>query len=265
MNYYEHHMGDYLKATAHLSALEDCFYRRALDWYYSNEKALPEEVSQVARLLRAQGAQERKAVASVLSEFFTLSADGWHNKRADAEIIDLHIRQETNRENGRKGGRPKKEPNNNPEVSGGFQVANPDESETKGLQTPDSSLQTPDQKHRAPRSPSGSRLPTDWSIPDDWIPVAESIGVPVGAVLVEASKFRDHWLAKSGKDGRKADWLACWRTWCRNAVDWTYQPKNGGQRGTNQPVRLTAVDRAIADNEQHRLRREGTTGRTIDG
>ena len=79
------------------------------------------------------------------------------------------------------------------------------------------------------RSPTGSRLPADWSLPGDWIPVAETIGVPVGAVLVEAEKFRDHWLAKSGKDGRKSDWLATWRTWCRNSVEWTYRKQPAGK------------------------------------
>lgn len=246
MNYYEHHMGDYLKATAHLSALEDCFYRRALDWYYSNEKPLPSDEAQVARLLRAQGASERKAVKDVLSEFFALTNDGWRNKRADSEIADFHVRLEKNRENGKKGGRPRK-PNQNPKITDGFNSANPSESETKGHQTPDSSNQSSSlRSEERKRSPAGSRLPTDWSIPDDWISVATEIGIPAGAVCVEAEKFRDHWLAKSGKDGRKSDWLATWRTWCRNANDWTYKPKTGGPHGTNQIVRLSAVDRVRA-------------------
>lgn len=28
-------------------------------------------------------------------------------------------------------------------------------------------------------------------------------------------RFRDYWIAKPGKDGRKADWLATWRNWVR--------------------------------------------------
>jgi hypothetical protein len=30
-----------------------------------------------------------------------------------------------------------------------------------------------------------------------------------------AANFADHWHAKPGKDGRKLDWLATWRTWVR--------------------------------------------------
>lgn len=31
-----------------------------------------------------------------------------------------------------------------------------------------------------------------------------------------AERFKDHWLAKPGKDGRKTDWPATWRNWVRN-------------------------------------------------
>ena len=30
-----------------------------------------------------------------------------------------------------------------------------------------------------------------------------------------AEMFRDHWIAKPGKEGRKLDWLATWRNWVR--------------------------------------------------
>jgi hypothetical protein len=32
-------------------------------------------------------------------------------------------------------------------------------------------------------------------------------------------KFRDYWRAKPGAGGRKLDWDATWRNWCRNAED----------------------------------------------
>ena len=34
---------------------------------------------------------------------------------------------------------------------------------------------------------------------------------------LESAKFGDFWRAKTGKDATKADWLATWRNWCRNA------------------------------------------------
>lgn len=69
----------------------------------------------------------------------------------------------------------------------------------------------------------GERLSGDWSLPDDWRPDALDAGVPVGAVDLESSKFRDYWVAKTGKDATKHDWRATWRNWCRNAAGRTYK------------------------------------------
>lgn len=86
MNYYEHHLGDYDGATAHLSWQEDCAYRRMLCLYYRTESALPADSKQLCRLLRAKTKTERAAVQQVLVEFFELADDGWHNARCDEDI-----------------------------------------------------------------------------------------------------------------------------------------------------------------------------------
>lgn len=86
MNYYEHHIGDYIKATAHLSMLEDAAYRRLIDAYYTRELPLPVEKKACHRLARAFSKPEKEAVDTVLEEFFSLDADGWHQKRCDQEI-----------------------------------------------------------------------------------------------------------------------------------------------------------------------------------
>jgi uncharacterized protein YdaU (DUF1376 family) len=86
VNYYEHHIGDYAEATAHLSFVEDAAYSRLIRKYYSTEKPLPCNVAAVARLVAARTDDERSAVESVLNEFFELREDGWHNARCDEEI-----------------------------------------------------------------------------------------------------------------------------------------------------------------------------------
>lgn len=93
MNYYEHHIGDYDSATAHLSLLEDAVYRRLISRYYRTEFPLPAEPKAVCRLVRARSKLERDTVADVLQEFFELRADGWHNSRCDAEIARFRERQ----------------------------------------------------------------------------------------------------------------------------------------------------------------------------
>ncbi len=84
MNYYQFHVGDYVLHTAHLSPLEDIAYRRLLDLYYTSEEPIPLDVDRVAKLIRMR--EQRDIVAEVLSDFFVLEDDGYHSKRADAEI-----------------------------------------------------------------------------------------------------------------------------------------------------------------------------------
>jgi uncharacterized protein YdaU (DUF1376 family) len=86
MNYFEHHIGDYAEATAHLTFVEDAAYSRMIRKYYATEKPLPADVKAVQRLVAARTKEEREAVATVLEEFFVLAEDGWHNARCDAEI-----------------------------------------------------------------------------------------------------------------------------------------------------------------------------------
>lgn len=68
-------------------------------------------------------------------------------------------------------------------------------------------------------APRGSRLPESWSLPKawgDWALIEFPSWTPE-AVRSEASKFRDWWVSKTGKDATKLDWEATWRNWCRNA------------------------------------------------
>jgi uncharacterized protein YdaU (DUF1376 family) len=86
VNYYEHHIRDYDAATAHLSWDQDMAYARLLRWYYRKERALPADVSEACRQIRATTKAQREAVESVLREFFELREDGWHKDVCDEAI-----------------------------------------------------------------------------------------------------------------------------------------------------------------------------------
>lgn len=132
MNFYPHHIGDYLTATVHLSWLEDCSYRRLLDVYYSREQAIPIDVAQACRLVRASSKDERKAVETVLQEFFTQTPTGWAHGRCDEEIQKAKEAAERARLNGKKGGRPPiHKPTANPEITQLVSVANPEKSKSQ--------------------------------------------------------------------------------------------------------------------------------------
>ncbi|MES2585846.1 MAG: YdaU family protein [Pseudomonadota bacterium] len=93
MNYYEHHIGDYAEATAHLTFIEDATYSRLIRKYYATEKPLPIDVKLVQRLINARSKEEKNAVVSVLNEFFTLTDDGWRQERCDHEIARFKDKQ----------------------------------------------------------------------------------------------------------------------------------------------------------------------------
>lgn len=86
MNYYELHIGDFIRDTVSLTMLEEGAYRRLMDQAYQTERPLPADKKMVYRLARANTAPERKAVDFVLASFFQLTEDGFSQKRIQAEI-----------------------------------------------------------------------------------------------------------------------------------------------------------------------------------
>lgn len=77
----------------------------------------------------------------------------------------------------------------------------------------------------------GSRLSTDWVLPQAWRDFAKAErGWTDIEVSAEANEFRDYWVAKTGKDATKLDWLATWRNWCRRS----YRKGNKGSGSTSQ-------------------------------
>ena len=71
--------------TLHLSPMEDLAYRRCLDIYYLHEKPLPEDATEVARLIRMP--EHKPEVVQVLKEFFTHEVGtGYVHKRTNEEI-----------------------------------------------------------------------------------------------------------------------------------------------------------------------------------
>jgi uncharacterized protein YdaU (DUF1376 family) len=141
MNYYERHLGDYAKDTAHLSMLEHGAYSLLLDRYYGTEKGIPKD--QAHRVARARSKEEKQAVDAVLDEFFTLIDGVWINQRAEEEITKAQSKIKAAQENGKRGGRPKRNQNETETKPSGFSVGSEIETETKAHQTPDTRHQSP--------------------------------------------------------------------------------------------------------------------------
>lgn len=211
MNYYEHHIGDYIKNTAHLSMTEDGAYRRLLDAYYTREGALPGSLKDCCKLARATSKPERDAVKYVLEEFFTLTDDGYHQARSDEEIDRFKGKQakaKASAEARWKGQRQPSERNANasPEHDAQHMRTQCEGNAPRARpQSPDSSHQTPD--------PNTNPLPAnnvvasisaqavdvaDWSPPDDALLRQETeTGIPVDFALEVLVEFREFWIGKA--------------------------------------------------------------------
>ena len=124
MHYYKFNIGDYARSTRHLSNEEDLAYRRLIDMYYENEAPIPLETQWVARRIRVAA----EVVEIVLQDMFERTEDGWKHARCEADIADYHKSAQRNRENGKRGGRPKsvgKKPTENPVGSQSDASGNP--------------------------------------------------------------------------------------------------------------------------------------------
>ncbi|HWU35448.1 MAG TPA: YdaU family protein [Methylovorus sp.] len=104
MNYYERHIGDFIKDTVSLSMLEDGAYNRLIDQAYQTEQPLPLDRREIYRLARATSSAERKAVDYVLNKFWKETENGYVQKRIQAEIEryqEAQPDQESKKENTR--------------------------------------------------------------------------------------------------------------------------------------------------------------------
>jgi len=84
MNYYPHHIGDFIRDTARLSDSQCMAFLRMIWMYYENEAPLENDPDAIAFKIGANASD----VQQILKHFFFLHEDGlWHQARCDEEIL----------------------------------------------------------------------------------------------------------------------------------------------------------------------------------
>jgi uncharacterized protein YdaU (DUF1376 family) len=86
MKHYPHHIGDFDRATRHLTRIERSVYRDMLDLYYDTEQRLTLDMAALCRRIIARCNEESTAVEQVLNEFFTKTETGWYHDRCESEL-----------------------------------------------------------------------------------------------------------------------------------------------------------------------------------
>ncbi len=267
MHHFPHHIGDYTAATAHLSFVEDAAYHRLLRLYYRDEQALPDDIATCQRRAGARSKEERRAIETVLREFFELRDDGWHQHRADREIEAYQSRANKARANGRLGGRPRTEdePNNNQSGYSTDTQTEPIEKLTKNRKP---RTVNHDDKTGA-KAPGGQRsdaneqrtkLPLDWKLTTDDRCYAIDKGLDPDTGW---TAFCDYFHEGRGRNEKRslAGWSRRWRVWCNTDAD--RKPGGRGGQGVRPAVNSeTAAFARAADRleREEQLRRGGVHG-----
>ena len=87
MHYYQHHIGDFIKATARLTDSQAMAYLRLIWMYYDSEKPLPNDVD----VLSMQIGLPVEDVQLLLRAYFRLEDGVWRHTRCDAEIAEYQM------------------------------------------------------------------------------------------------------------------------------------------------------------------------------
>ena len=92
MHFFNFHIGDWSKATAHLTHQETAIYLSLICYYYDQELPIPLQVDPVIRKLRLQ--KNKAIVVALLGEFFKKTQDGWRHERCDSELAEIYDKSE---------------------------------------------------------------------------------------------------------------------------------------------------------------------------
>lgn len=241
MNYYQHHIGDFIRDTSRLTDSQCMAYLRLIWMYYDNEQPLPNN----PRILAFKVGATVDDVSLILEAFFVLDDAVWRHSRCDAEIADYWKFCEAQKAKGKKGGRPKKNPTETQEKPEenppGFRReadGNPEQSPENPNHYPLTNTSITDvidggakPKREVKRSVP---LPADFYPNDTGIRYAEERRINVA---VELTSFTN-WHKAKGTTLK--DWQAGWRTWCDKAVEF-------GRAGISAPAKT-----------QHQINQEAT-------
>lgn len=235
MHFYPHNIPDFNNATRHLTRVERSVYRDTLDMYYDTESPLPSDnFDRLCRVLLCVTDEEKSALRTVLDEFYVLTEAGHYHARCEHEIAKYRSNSTAKARAGKASAEARKnkcktqvehvlnsvEQNNNQEIINNNQEI--------------ISLLPASQEPAAPKKQKkiASRLPDDWKPEKQHWDAAVEINPDFTRewFVLTAHKFKDYWIAKSGKDATKADWLATWRNWVRNDLEYSRGKVNAQPR-----------------------------------
>ena len=229
MHYYQLNIGDFLKATDGFSDAEVGVFVRLLNRYASTEKPIKTQWVKLA----FKGESQEKALC-ILECSFEEVEDGWIYPEISDQVEKYVKNAEKNRENGKKGGRPRKDKS----VSVDFETqqkpiglfieseTNPEESLTINQETNNQDISTSgtnvpsvDSTPRAKKPSAGVKAQTFKldveELPDEWRQYCNAARPDLNPDKVFVN-FKAYWTIGKGKGKLRSEkgWTQSWMTWC---------------------------------------------------
>jgi uncharacterized protein YdaU (DUF1376 family) len=220
--YFPLYPDDFEADTAHLSLAEDGAFNRLLRLCWRTPGcSVPADRAWVYRRLRAHTEADQAIIETILTEFFREADGRLSNARLTKEWLAANEAHTRRKSAGAKGGKAKAlktnetalsnatamlkqpEPEPEPEVTTAKAVVahaptNPPESKSTG---------------KVRGAARGKRIDQNWApTPKDYA-FASSHQLTREEINREADRFRNYWLAASGRHAAKLDWEATWRNW----------------------------------------------------
>lgn len=208
-----------------MTRLERWIYRDLLEVYYDKEQPLSLNIADLCRDIGVRTDEERAVVTDILTYKFTRTDDGYVHDVCERILVEYRAKADTARENGKKGGRPRKA-DSNPEEPSGFSEkpdCNLEETGSQANHKPLTNNHKPERQKsiRAPRFDAQAHLESlsvDSAVARDWIALrrnkrAAPTETAISGIAAEATKAGislDRALrigCERGWQGFKADWL----------------------------------------------------------
>ena len=233
MFYYSFHVGDYIHDTAHLSNDEDLAFRRLLDLYYTQEQPIPNKTQEVSRRIRM--ANLVNVVQIVLKEFFVLDVanDCWRHKRCDETIAAYQAKAERNRTVGKLGGRPKSNPNANPEETQMVSKNNPNHKPITNNHKPIKEIQA-----AKAATPEG----VSQSVWDDFVKHRKTLKAQISTTAI--SRIEQE-AAKAGWTLEQALIECVARGWRGFKAEWVAEKQNLTKSGISNQTVMSGLTRGL--------------------
>ncbi len=120
-------------------------------------------------------------------------------------------------------------------------------------------------EHACKRSSRGTRLEPNWQPSAEAWWFGESLGLDRAEISDQLDRYRDYWIARPGRGGRKVDWNATFRNWLRRAGDDRGRGASGARnahagRDRREPASVVAAVAQVINRFDNALAREPRDG-----